>query len=98
MSEDGWVVFVFRRSVAAPRNCAVGDTVMKRIEQRDNREMRHDSLGHDLSALALRLCTGGLLAGHGAQKLFGSFGGYGLAGTAGWLESMGMRPGKPWAL
>lgn len=36
--------------------------------------------------------------GHGAQKLFGWFGGHGLAGTAGWLESLGLRPGKPWAL
>jgi putative oxidoreductase len=47
--------------------------------------------------LALRLTVGGLLAGHGAQKLFGSFGGYGLEGTAGWLESIGLKPGKPWA-
>jgi putative oxidoreductase len=52
----------------------------------------------DLGLLALRLTTGGLLAGHGAQKLFGSFGGYGLDGTAGWLESLGLRPGKTWAL
>lgn len=52
----------------------------------------------DLGLLALRLAVGGLLAGHGAQKLFGSFGGPGLAGTSGWLESMGYRPGKQWAL
>ncbi|MDQ4074660.1 MAG: DoxX family protein [Chloroflexota bacterium] len=51
----------------------------------------------DLGLLIIRLVTGGLLAGHGAQKLFGSFGGYGLEGTAGWLESMGMKPGKSWA-
>jgi uncharacterized membrane protein YphA (DoxX/SURF4 family) len=51
----------------------------------------------DLGILALRLGAGGLLAGHGAQKLFGSFQGPGLAGTAGWLESMGLRPGKAWA-
>jgi putative oxidoreductase len=37
------------------------------------------------------------MAGHGAQKLFGAFGGYGLQGTAGWMESIGLRPGKPWA-
>jgi putative oxidoreductase len=35
--------------------------------------------------------------GHGAQKLFGWFGGYGPAGTAAWLESIGLRPGRPWA-
>ena len=38
--------------------------------------------------LALRAVVGGLLAGHGAQKLFGWFGGHGLEGTAGWLGSM----------
>jgi putative oxidoreductase len=41
--------------------------------------------------------TGGLLLGHGAQKLFGSFGGYGLGGTAQWLESLGLKPGGLWA-
>jgi uncharacterized membrane protein YphA (DoxX/SURF4 family) len=41
--------------------------------------------------------AGGLLAGHGAQKLFGWFGGYGLQGTGGWLESLGLRPGSRWA-
>lgn len=51
----------------------------------------------DLGILALRLGAGGLLAGHGAQKLFGAFEGSGLTGTAGWLESMGLRPGKAWA-
>jgi putative oxidoreductase len=48
--------------------------------------------------LILRIVVGGLLAGHGAQKLFGVLGGPGLAGTAGWLESIGLRPGRPWAL
>lgn len=52
----------------------------------------------DLALLVLRLVTGGLLIGHGAQKLFGWFGGPGLSGTAGWLESIGLRPGKPWAV
>lgn len=51
----------------------------------------------DAGLLALRLTAGGILAGHGAQKLFGAFGGHGLAGTAGWLESLGLRPGKTWA-
>jgi putative oxidoreductase len=51
----------------------------------------------DLGLLILRLTTGGLLAGHGAQKLFGWFGGPGLEGTAGWLRSMGLHPGKLWA-
>jgi putative oxidoreductase len=33
------------------------------------------------------------MAGHGSQKLFGWFGGYGLAGTAGFFESIGFRRG-----
>lgn len=51
----------------------------------------------DFAVLILRVVTGGLLAGHGAQKLFGSFGGPGMEGFAGFVESMGMKPGKPWA-
>ena len=49
-------------------------------------------------ALALRLPVGLILAAHGAQKLFGWFGGYGLSGTAQWLESIGLAPGLLMAL
>lgn len=45
------------------------------------------------AALILRVPVGLVLAAHGAQKLFGWFGGNGLAGTAQWLSSMGMEPG-----
>jgi len=51
----------------------------------------------DLALLGLRLVTGGLLVGHGAQKLFGWFGGGGLQGTGGYMESLGLRPGARWA-
>jgi putative oxidoreductase len=51
----------------------------------------------DIGLLILRLTMGGLLAGHGSQKLFGWFSGPGLKGTAGWLESLGLNPGTPWA-
>ena len=51
----------------------------------------------DLGLFILRLTVGGLLAGHGSQKLFGWFSGPGLKGTAAWLESMGLQPGTPWA-
>ncbi|MFN3735876.1 DoxX family protein [Hydrogenophaga sp.] len=43
--------------------------------------------------LALRLPVGIIFAAHGAQKLFGWFGGYGLTGTAQWMESIGLAPG-----
>lgn len=66
-------------------------------KQKQSRAPRDDVGAADLGQLALRLAVGGLLAGHGAQKLFGWFGGHGLEGTGGWLESIGFRPGKPWA-
>jgi putative oxidoreductase len=47
--------------------------------------------------LITRLVLGLGLAAHGAQKLFGWFGGYGLAGTGGFFESLGFRPGKAFA-
>jgi putative oxidoreductase len=48
--------------------------------------------------LLARLALGLLIAAHGAQKLFGWFGGHGLHGTAGFFESLGFRPGRPFAL
>jgi putative oxidoreductase len=50
----------------------------------------------DLAALILRVVLGGLLAGHGSQKAFGWFNGPGLEGTSGFMEMMGMRPGRLW--
>ena len=44
--------------------------------------------------LLARLVLGLLMVAHGTQKLFGWFGGYGLAGTAGFFESLGFRPGR----
>src|SRR5918999_4705597 len=52
----------------------------------------------DLALLVLRTIMGSLMLGHGAQKLFGWWGGQGLEGTSDWLESAGLRPGKPWAI
>ncbi|KAF6575368.1 DoxX family protein [Paenibacillus sp. EKM212P] len=43
--------------------------------------------------LLIRLVVGLLLVGHGAQKLFGWFGGYGPKGTGSWMESIGIKPG-----
>ena len=50
------------------------------------------------SLLILRLVLGTAMAAHGAQKLFGWFGGYGLKGTGGFFESIGFRPGVRFAL
>jgi putative oxidoreductase len=52
---------------------------------------------NETAPLIVRLAQGTLMAGHGAQKLFGSFGGPGLEGTSGFMEMLGMRPGRPWA-
>ena len=46
-----------------------------------------------LDTLPVRLGAGLIFTAHGAQKLFGWFGGYGLEGTAGWMESIGLAPG-----
>lgn len=48
----------------------------------------------DVALLVLRVVAGVLFAGHGAQKLFGWFGGGGLAQTAESFESLGLRPGR----
>src|SRR5690606_24598294 len=45
------------------------------------------------AALALRIPIGIIFAAHGAQKLFGWFGGYGLEGVGQWMESIGITPG-----
>jgi len=50
------------------------------------------------SPLALRIPVGIIFAAHGAQKLFGWFGGYGLEGTAHWMGSIGLNPGTLMAL
>ncbi len=51
----------------------------------------------DTGLLLARLTLGALMAAHGAQKLLGWFGGYGLAGTAGFFEALGFRPGRLFA-
>jgi putative oxidoreductase len=48
----------------------------------------------DIALLGLRLVIGLGFVAHGAQKLFGAFGGHGIEGTAGFFEQIGLRPGK----
>jgi putative oxidoreductase len=50
----------------------------------------------DTGLLLIRVVIGLMVASHGAQKLFGVWGGYGIAGTAGFLETLGFRPGRPY--
>lgn len=45
-----------------------------------------------------RAVIGLLMAAHGAQKLFGWFGGYGLDGTGQFMTKLGFNPGRTFAL
>jgi putative oxidoreductase len=51
----------------------------------------------DTGLLLIRVVVGLILAAHGAQKLFGWFGGYGLRPTGSFLATTGLRPGVLWA-
>ena len=51
-----------------------------------------------LGSFLARTTIGALFIGHGTQKLFGWFGGSGLAGFGGALEKMNIRPSAPFAL
>lgn len=48
--------------------------------------------------LILRVFTGLVLIAHGGQKVFGWWGGPGLAGLTGGLKGMGFKPAWLWAL
>lgn len=52
----------------------------------------------DIGLLVARLVFGLLFAAHGCQKLFGWFGGAGMSGTAAFLEGLGFRPGRLFAI
>src|SRR5215831_571761 len=67
--------------------CPASRTVDGYVCQRGGDDM-------DIGLLVLRLAVGLTMAAHGGQKLFGWFGGYGIAGTGGFMESLGFRPGK----
>src|SRR5215213_3087085 len=64
--------------------------------------MAGDGAGYSIAMryvgqLVLRLVLGSYLAAHGAQKLFGSFGGHGLEGTGKFFETIGLKPGRQMA-
>lgn len=66
----------------------MSNTLVQRILATDN----------GAGALALRIPVGVIFAAHGAQKLFGWFGGYGLEGTGQFFGSIGLTPGYLMAL
>jgi len=55
------------------------------------------NMSFDVGILVIRVLFGVAMAAHGAQKLFGWFGGYGLKGTGGFFERLGFRPGVVFA-
>lgn len=46
----------------------------------------------------LRIAVGLVFVAHGAQKLFGVFGGGGLSGTSAYFDNLGLEPSYPLAL
>jgi putative oxidoreductase len=68
-----------------------------RLEKDAEGVRMNTSMVNEAAPMIVRVMQGSLMAGHGAQKLFGSFGGPGLEGTSGFMEMLGMRPGRPWA-
>lgn len=66
----------------------MSNTLVQRVLATDN----------GAGALALRVPLGVIFAAHGAQKLFGWFGGYGLEGTGQFFGSVGLNPGYLMAL
>ena len=56
-----------------------------------------DAVALSAGLLVARLVFGLSMSAHGAQKLFGWFGGYGLAATSPFFEQLGFRPGRLFA-
>jgi putative oxidoreductase len=60
--------------------------------------VRPSSRCMEVGMLVLRVVVGVIVAGHGAQKLFGWFGGGGVGATGGMFETVGLRPGRMMAV
>ena len=86
---------MYERAASSPREVDKPELATEGAKVRTARS--RGSRVNESPPLIVRLAQGSLMAGHGAQKLFGSFGGPGLEGTSGFMEVLGMRPGRPWA-
>jgi putative oxidoreductase len=81
--------------VAQPAARRVGPAIRRKLRDRHRRRWvtPFGPTAADTSLLGLRLTFGGYLVGHGAQKLFGAFGGGGPKGTGEHFEQLGLKPG-----
>ncbi len=57
-----------------------------------------DEQTFSIAVLVARVVFGLLMAAHGAQKMFGWFGGHGLKNTGEFLVQLGFRPGRLFAI
>jgi putative oxidoreductase len=58
---------------------------------------REENLFRDSALLAARVVLGASIAAHGAQKLFGWFGGPGRDAASKMMESLGFKPGRTYS-
>ena len=81
--------------LAQPAAARVRPAIRRQLRERHRRRWvtPFGPTAADASLLGLRLTFGGYLVGHGAQKLFGAFGGGGPQGTGEQFEQLGLKPG-----
>lgn len=60
--------------------------------------MKRENRARDAAVLVARVVLGGSIAAHGAQKLFGWFGGPGVKGTTDMMKGLGFRPADRYAI
>src|SRR3954465_8859294 len=81
-------------ALAGTSEMAASSGVMRAIVTVPRNDARERSRRVHLIRTLLRVLVGGLFIGHGTQKLFGWFGGYGPDGTGQFFDSVGIRPGR----
>ena len=57
----------------------------------------NEDIARDVALLVARLAVGGSMAAHGAQKLFGAFGGPGIEKAGGFFQTLGFEEGERYA-